>query len=46
MTMESRQKQSRKEEVKPLPNGIILEINPLQSRWSDEVDMHAELWSM
>jgi hypothetical protein len=30
----------------PLPEAIVQEIKALQARWSDEVDMHAELWSM
>ncbi len=32
--------------IQPLPEDIINEISALQTRWSDEVDMKAELWSM
>ena len=32
--------------IKPLPQDIVDEISRLQTRWSDEVDMKAELWSM
>ncbi len=35
-----------KENLQPLPAGIIAEISALQSRWSDELDIHAEKWSM
>jgi hypothetical protein len=35
-----------KEHIEPLPKSIIQEIEALQTRWSDEVDIHAELWSM
>ena len=35
-----------KDHPTPLPEDIIHEISALQGRWSDEVDMHAELWSM
>jgi predicted aldo/keto reductase-like oxidoreductase len=35
-----------REQIKPLPEDIINEIQALQSKWSEEVDMHAELWSM
>ena len=35
-----------KDHLEPLPEGVVQEIQALQSRWSDEVDMHAELWSM
>ena len=35
-----------KDHPTPLPEAIIHEISALQGRWSDEVDMHAELWSM
>jgi hypothetical protein len=34
------------ENVEPLPVDIVDEIVELQYRWSDEVDMHAEHWSM
>jgi hypothetical protein len=30
----------------PLPSGIVDEILALQTRWSEETDMKAELWSM
>lgn len=32
--------------IQPLPEEIVKEISVLQTRWSDEVDMKAELWSM
>ena len=32
--------------IAPLTADIMEEIFRLQQRWSDEVDMHAELWSM
>ena len=32
--------------ILPLPADIVEEILRLQSRWSDETDMKAELWSM
>lgn len=32
--------------IQPLPEDIQNEIIQLQYRWSDEVDMHAEMWSM
>ncbi len=35
-----------KENLTPLPEDIIAEISALQTRWSDEVDIHAEKWSM
>jgi hypothetical protein len=35
-----------KENIKPLPEEIIQEIESLQTRWSDELDIHAEKWSM
>ena len=35
-----------KDHPTPLPEAIVHEISALQARWSDEVDMHAELWSM
>ncbi len=35
-----------KENIRPLPEDIIQEIESLQTRWSDELDIHAEKWSM
>ena len=32
--------------LKPLPASIVAEIDALQRRWSDELDVHAEPWSM
>ena len=32
--------------IQPLPEEIVKEISVLQTRWSDEVDMKAELWPM
>jgi len=32
--------------IQPLPDEIQSEIIQLHYRWSDELDMHAELWSM
>lgn len=32
--------------IKPLPEEIMNEIKALQYKWSDEVDMHAEQWTM
>lgn len=32
--------------ILPLPTGIVDEILALQTRWSEETDMKAELWSM
>jgi predicted aldo/keto reductase-like oxidoreductase len=32
--------------IEPLPRDIQAEIERLQSRWSDETDVHAEPWSM
>ena len=32
--------------IQPLPQDIVNEIIQLQYRWSDELDMHAEHWSM
>jgi hypothetical protein len=32
--------------IQPLPSDIIEEITTLQSRWSDELDMKAEAWTM
>ena len=37
---------SAKEIVTPLPEDIIQEIEALHTRWSDELDMHAEPWTM
>jgi hypothetical protein len=37
---------SAKEHLEPLPESILREIEALHTRWSDEVDMHAEVWSM
>ena len=37
---------SAKENIKPLPENIVNEIQALQYKWSDEVDIHAERWSM
>jgi len=33
-------------DIRPLPTGIVDEIVRLQSRWSEETDMKAPLWSM
>jgi len=35
-----------KEDIQPLPQDIVDEIAALQRRWSDELDVHAEEWSM
>jgi predicted aldo/keto reductase-like oxidoreductase len=35
-----------KENLEPLPESIMREIETLQSKWSDELDMHAEPWTM
>ncbi len=35
-----------KEDIRPLPQDIVAEISALQRRWSDEMDIHAEEWSM
>jgi len=35
-----------KENLQPLPADIIQDIQALQTRWSDQVDIHAEKWSM
>lgn len=35
-----------KESLQPLPGDILSEIVKLQYRWSDELDIHAEPWSM
>ncbi len=32
--------------IQPLPEDIVKEISTLQSRWSDEVDLKAEPWTM
>jgi len=32
--------------IKPLPEDIVKEITTLQYRWSDELDIKAEVWSM
>ena len=32
--------------VEPLPQDVVEEITALQRRWSDEVDVHAEPWTM
>ena len=32
--------------LEPLPENIIREIEALQYRWSDELDIHAEPWTM
>jgi hypothetical protein len=34
------------ENIKPLPPDIVAEIFQLQRRWSDELDLHAEPWTM
>jgi hypothetical protein len=33
-------------DIQPLPTGIMDEISQLQRRWSDELDIHAESWTM
>jgi len=35
-----------KENIKPLPADIVEDIVKLQYRWSDELDVHAEPWTM
>jgi predicted aldo/keto reductase-like oxidoreductase len=35
-----------KNNIKPLEKSIISEINALQYKWSDELDAHAEPWTM
>jgi predicted aldo/keto reductase-like oxidoreductase len=35
-----------KENIEPLDEGILREIEVLQYRWSDELDIHAEPWTM
>jgi hypothetical protein len=37
---------SAAENIEPLPGDIQEEIVKLQHRWSDELDMHAEPWTM
>jgi aryl-alcohol dehydrogenase-like predicted oxidoreductase len=37
---------SGKENIKPLPENIIKEIEELHYKWSDEIDIHAEPWTM
>jgi hypothetical protein len=37
---------SAKDEIAPLPGAIPQEIAALHARWSDELDMHAEPWTM
>ncbi len=32
--------------IEPLPKEIIQEIEVLQYQWSDELDIHAEPWTM
>ncbi len=34
------------EQLEPLPQNIVEEITQLHYRWSDELDIHAEPWSM
>jgi hypothetical protein len=35
-----------KENIEPLPREIVQEIEELHYRWSDELDMYAEPWTM
>jgi hypothetical protein len=35
-----------KNNLKPLPENIVSEIKALQYKWSDELDIHAEPWTM
>jgi hypothetical protein len=35
-----------KDNIQPLPQDILKEIFTLQRRWSDELDIHAEPWTM
>lgn len=35
-----------KRNIKPLPKDILNDIDKLQYRWADELDIHAEPWSM
>ena len=37
---------SAKDNLKPLPQNIVYEITTLHYRWSDELDIHAEPWTM
>ena len=37
---------SAKENIQPLPENIVNEIEALYYKWSDEVDIHSERWSM
>jgi predicted aldo/keto reductase-like oxidoreductase len=37
---------SAKENIKSLPTEIVKEIEVLHYKWSDELDIHAEKWSM
>lgn len=37
---------SATQDIRPLPADIIEQITRLQSRWSDELDMNAEIWSL
>ena len=37
---------SAKENIEPLPGEIIREIEALHYKWSDEIDIHAEHWTM
>lgn len=37
---------SAKEKIKPLPKEIVKEIAALHYKWSDELDIHAERWSL
>ena len=36
----------RSKRVEPLPRDVLDELYGLQRGWSDEVDVHAEPWSM
>jgi hypothetical protein len=37
---------SAKDKLDPLPESTMQEIQALQSRWSDELDLHAKPWTM
>ncbi len=37
---------SRTREVAPLPSDVVEQIQALQRQWSDDVDVHAEPWTM
>jgi len=37
---------SAKDKIKPLPKSVIKEIEILHYKWSDELDIHAEPWTM